>query len=313
MLYYHIIDHDGFGTMHRLIKPLCDKFSNHIMIDRDSFDELIKNTDINNSIFVIHTSGGGGTKVLYSFLNYEDIKVYIFVHTSYKFQIYKNRYILIEYLKKISKKDNVKILVPSKEVEEEYKKNDIDCITVQLGIKKVENNDLYCIYNKRLEKYYNKIITTCSSDKRQYQFIKGIDTFEKVMNDMGLIHDCIVFGIEKIEDSILNCAKLNEDDFLNVLYHSKMYVQFSRMESYNITAVQAKRFKKPVFLLNAEGNNSCMIGNTYNDINDLILDINEYNNGYVNNEIIEMLYKDSIERESLENFKIQLEAIDNYE
>ena len=100
--------------------------------------------------------------------------------------------------------------------------------------------------------------------------------------------------------------KFNEDDFLNVLYHSKAYIQLSIFESYNITAIQSKRFKIPTILLSAEGNESCMMGNTFRNINEICYKIREVNNNLIDNKIIKELYNDSIIRESLSRFNSDL-------
>ena len=31
MRIYHIIDHNGFGSIHKLLIPLCEKYSNNIL------------------------------------------------------------------------------------------------------------------------------------------------------------------------------------------------------------------------------------------------------------------------------------------
>lgn len=304
MNYYHVVDHDGFGTMHKLIGALCYKYNNHILLDRN--DTLKNFFEYKNSILVIHTSGGGNPKVLYMIEKNKNINIFIFIHTSYNYQKYKKRDKLLNILKKYSSLKNVKILVPSDEVAKQYKEHGIICHVVQLGIKTIDKNKLE--YKKELSKYYDKIITTCSSYKNDYKYIKGIDLFEKFIKSNNLIDDALILGIN--DNAEIISKELSEDDFINVLFHSKLYLQFSRMESYNLTAVQAKQLKIPVILLQAEGNYNCMNGYVYNSIEQTEQAALSVLKNKFDKTIVNMLYNDSISRESLENFKKSLEVVE---
>ena len=178
MKYYHVVDHDGFGTMHMLIKDLCDKYNNHILVDRNSIKEIMTNEKSGEFVIIVHTSGGGNARLLYSIEKFLNTKIYIFMHTSYNYQVYKKRDDLIKMLIILSKSKNIKILVPSKEVAKQYSDNGIKCQTIQLGIKKINNDNKYYEYRDDLKEYYDRIVTTCSSYKEQYRYIKGIDLFE---------------------------------------------------------------------------------------------------------------------------------------
>lgn len=304
MNYCHVVDHDGFGTMHKLIGALCDKYKNHIFLKRE--DVIKNNFDSKNSILIIHTSGGGEPKILYSIKNYNNINIFIFIHTSYEYQKYKKREKFLIMLKEYSLLKNVNILVPSNEVAKQYIKNGIKCTAIQLGIKPIDKVKLN--YRSELSQYYNKIITTCSSYKNDYKFIKGIDLFEKFIIANNLEEDALILGIDDNNTKIIS-KELSEEDFINVLYHSKLYLQFSRMESYNLTAVQAKQLKIPVVLLKAEGNYDCMLGHVYDSIEETehkVINILHHNNDKLE---VNKLYKDSIFRENLESFKKSLEEV----
>lgn len=304
MNYYHIVDHDGFGTMHKLIGALCDKYHNHNMLDRDDF--LNNKYNDSNSIYVIHTSGGGKAKILYLLKTYSNLRFILFIHTSYEYQKYKKRENLINILKEYSKLKNIRIVVPSSKVAKQYLNNNINCGVVQLGIKAIDKEILK--YNKNLSNYYNKIITTCSSYKEEYKYIKGIDTFTDFVVSNKIENDSIILGIND-KNSKIKSIELNEDEFLNVLAHAKLYLQFSRFESYNLTAVQAKQLNIPVVLLRAEGNYDCMNKRVYETIEETkkaALDI--LNNNY-DKSLVTTLYNESVVRENLQRFKETLEEI----
>ena len=98
----------------------------------------------------------------------------------------------------------------------------------------------------------------------------------------------------------VKCRQLSYEDFLNVLSHSKSYIQFSRTEAYNLTAVQAKQLRVPVLVSNIDGHVDCMKleVNLYmsgDDFASKLVDIQA-------KEIINENFIDSIERESTNNF-----------
>jgi len=307
MNFYHLIDHEGFGTIHKLIGPLCEKYKNHYMFTPvELVESAINKMDMDsNSCIVIHSTGRIDSKLISNLFTYfkNNRNIYIFFHTSYNYQCFKKRQSNIIYYKGLEKKYNIGFLVPAKEVQEQFMNAGLKNVKViQLGIEEIYKNATYKRYIRRLARYYNKIITTCSSSKAEYQYVKGIDTFVNTMLDSNLSSKCLIAGINS--DAIqINNEKFSLDDFLNILNHSIAYVQFSRFETYNITAIQAKQFKKPVFLLNAEGNKSCMNNNVYNSVNQLLNDLLNYiNSPNQYDSLINDLYLDSINRESLESF-----------
>ena len=168
------------------------------------------------------------------------------------------------------------------------------------------DSEYYYTNIKKNEKYYDKIVTVCASENIAYYSAKGIDNFIELVTKENMQKNSLIAGINNYNNSNILMKKFNEKDFLNILCHSKIYIQLSLFESYNITAVQAKRFKIPVILLNAEGNSTCMNGDTYTSIDEIRKKIIEVVNGIYNTEKLEKNYNDSILRESLENFNSNL-------
>ena len=166
----------------------------------------------------------------------------------------------------------------------------------------MENVDSYFKYDSSLSPYYGKIITTCSSDNDEYKYIKGIDLYEKFIINNNLVDVSLIAGTDNNRNSKLLCKRFSEDEFLNILAHSLMYVQFSRYESYNLTASYAKRFKIPVFVLNTEGVRTCMNGVVYDDYNSLTAAVLSTIAHGKQKELIEKMYEESLIRESIENF-----------
>lgn len=237
---------------------------------------------------------------------FPDKEVNIFMHVSYEYLRFKDRdrEIIHSVYSQNSKRS---FFVPSEEVAQQYRLAGISCKTIQLGIPEIQDNKDYKRNIPKLEEFYNKIITTCVRSTDLYKYIKGIDTFEKIIKKNELEEHALITGIDDQSHGSIKSKYFTQEDFLNVLYHSKMYLQFSRFESYNITAVQAKRLRIPVLLLDSEGNSSCMKGDVYSSKEELEQELFNILCNKVNIQKIEANYKDSIERENLFNFKQSLE------
>lgn len=314
MRIYHIIDHNGFGSIHKLLVPLCEKYKNNILYTpylkkyRLTKKEIEKINSDKNSIVIIHSTGRDKTIYIDDLDKYfASKKIFIFMHVSINYEIFKKRKKFIARLYNICKEKNISILTPSKEVTNQYLDYGFNAKTIQIGIKNL-NSDYYKKKIKRLEKYYNKFVTVCASESPAYYDAKGIRNFIRLAKKEKITNNILVAGVNSYvrKNNNVSMKKFNEKDFLNVLYHSKAYIQLSIFESYNITAIQSKRFKIPIFLLSAEGNESCMKGYTFKNISDIRHKIYEVDNNLIDNKTIKELYNDSIIRESLSRFNSDL-------
>lgn len=312
---YNIVDHNGYGTMHKLISNLENNFENQYLLtlsnciqeNKEKTEYFNKIVNEKNRLICIHSSGSKSGIILD---NYGKIfgnakNVVIFLHVSYDYLILKKKKKFLDNLSELCEKYNILIIVPSKEVMQQYKSKGFNCKVLQMGIPDIQKKKFYFESHDYLKKYYNKIITTCCSSKEIYQHVKGIDLFSQLINKNNLNDKALIAGID-LENKIIDSKKFTEDEFLNILCHSKMYVQLSRYESYNITACQAKRFKVPTILLNTEGTPSCMLNNVFNNLE-------EIEELIVRNDLdslkTEELYNDSLIRESLSNFNENLESL----
>jgi len=309
---YHFIDFPGFGTVHKLITELGENHSDNkvimpingkIVIDND----LIKKINEEECIIIIHASGRLDSYYLHNYKRlFINKRLYMFMHVSPKYLILKKRDQMFKHLKEFVEYYNGCILTPSKQTTQAYIKYGLRTKTIQMGIKNIKQNKKYYNYIPELSEFYDKIITTCTSDEEIYRKIKGVDRFERLLNKLKIKNLGLICGNDNIENLNIKCKKFTTDQFLNILCHSKAYVQLSRLETYNLTAVQAKRFKIPVFLLRTEGTPFCMNGNVYKNLKDLELELKQVIAGNIDIRKIERLYQDSLTRESLENFNREL-------
>ena len=86
MKVYHLIDHEGFGSIHKLLIPLCKKYSNHILLtpydEKNKLTkEQIENMKSSNSMVIIHSTGRSNTYLLNNIFDMLNKKIYIFFHT----------------------------------------------------------------------------------------------------------------------------------------------------------------------------------------------------------------------------------------
>lgn len=133
MRIYHIIDHNGFGSIHKLLIPLCEKYSNNILYTpylkdyRLTKEVLKKINNDKNSIVIIHSTGRDKTIYIDELDKYFDNKkVFIFMHVSIDYEVFKKRKNFIARLYNICKEKNISILTPSKEVTNQYLKYGFD-------------------------------------------------------------------------------------------------------------------------------------------------------------------------------------------
>lgn len=312
---YHLVDHPGIGTIHKLLIPLCELSEKHIMLT--PYEENYKLTssimkEINSTKcrVIIHSTGRSDSVYLNEHEKlFPGKKCYIFMHISDKQLLYKNRQITIERLKDFSSKGGM-VLTPAKEVSHKFNEYGIISKSIQIGIPHIEEEDKYKRFVPELSPYYNKIVTTCSSDKDDFKYVKGIDRFEDLMIRMNLTHVAIVAGTDNNCGTSLLCHRFNIDDFVNVLYHSIAYVQLARYETYNLSAVQAKRMRCPALILNTEGTPSCMNIDVFDSIDDIGKEIVKILKNGKDLEVIDRQYRDSVVRETLESFLIALEELD---
>ena len=147
----------------------------------------------------------------------------------------------------------------------------------------------------------------------EYKKIKGIDKFYKLINDLSLEDRALIAGCN-LQDSKIESIKLNHDDFLNVLMHSIVYIQLSKYDSYNITAVEAKQFKIPIILSNIEGHiESADQGYLVNNVVEAKNILQEIIDGDFDKSIVQMNYSNSIINESVESFYERFKILEKNE
>ncbi len=303
-MFIHIVEHYPPGTIYNLIKQLADNYENHrvYLVDSEMEAKKILNFMKSNQdeIFVLHATG----KNLYIFKNIESVlsdfnkkNIYIYMHVSYGYLKYNKRFCAIRKLKKLSK-IGVTVISPSNVVSDFFNLHNIRSITISPGIKSPKILE----YNHNLSEYYGKIVSTCTKNDKKYQKAKGIEKLIKIIKRNNLQEYTLFLGSE-LKNKDIKSAKLSHNDFLNVLYHSLVYIQLSEYESYNITAIEAKQLKIPIILSATEGHfESSAYGflvNNMNEAEEFLKDILNKNFDY---NIVYNNYADSINNESLKAF-----------
>ncbi len=317
MTVYHIIDHAGFGTIHRLLYPLRDAYVDHRVWTRKSPEQLIDEAQIaaiisnKDARVVVHSTGNIDNicRGVLAALHLPAGRGFVFLHTSYTYQKTKGRGDMLYVLQELQEKYNYTVLTPSKEVAIQYCELGIKAVPVQLGVPGIMRKPESAEYRDELAPYYGRYITTCSSGKEIYRYVKGIDRFIALSQKYGLEKECLIAGIS-LSDQLIESAAFDEDDFLNVLYHAKAYIQLSRFESYNLTAAWAKQFRVPVLVLGVEGTWSSLGQYALGSEAELEEKLKQVIEGIYPEEWLDICCRNSIRRESLESFhKSLMEAL----
>lgn len=303
--FLHLIDHNG--TIFKLIHPLSiypehkiltSFSSSHLNKTMRYIKKVSKQEDIN---LILHATGNN--KIFYN-MKEELIKqfkrVYIFLHVSPKHFLIKHRQNELQLIKKLSLKKNVGILTPSKTLKKEFLQYGIKTSSIQIGIGPINKAGL----DKKKKKF---ISTICTSNKKSYRYIKGIDLFSEAVEELGLKKESIILGDDSGMFNGIKTKKVSQNKFLRYIEESKVYLQLSRTESYNLSAVYAKQLKIPLIVSDIEGHkDNVKYGFRVKNIEQTKKYIKKILINSQDDEIkksVEKNYVDSIKRESLENFK----------
>ncbi|MEK6878363.1 MAG: glycosyltransferase [Nanoarchaeota archaeon] len=311
--FIHLIDHDG--TIYGLVSPLS-RFPEHQIItsfsglNEDKLKLIEKLSKDKTIKCILHATGN--KKYFYNlkgllakkFYN----RFYIFLHVSPNHFLIKDRLNELRTIKDLSDKLEIKVLITSKELRQEYSYYGLDTIPIQVGIDFHINNRI-----KRLKK--GKIISVCTAEEGIYHYIKGIDQFSKLMKDLKLDKQSLILGNKNQLFEGIKTKKVSRETFLRYLRNSKVYIQLSRTESYNLSAVYAKRLKIPVIVSNIEGHkDNVKFGFRVNNLNEagkMLRFILKSKNSPKIKRVIERNYKDSLKRETLNNFRDSLNKLKN--
>ncbi len=306
MNFYHIIEHYPPGTIYNLINGL-KIYPNHkifLIRNADDLKKLRRTIKMDDEPIIILHSTGRLLPVFSSFNNiFSNYKnKYIYMHVSYDYLIYKKRFKAIEILQKYSSM-GINILSPSIAVSNQYKNNGLNTITIKPGIsikdRATRRN------NSSNKKYYGKIISCCTDDSPKYKQIKGIDRLTKIIKKNHLEDKVLYVGFDNKLENEIQCKKFSNSDFIDILKNSIVYIQLSRFESYNITAIEAKQLKVPIIVSNVEGHlDSGSFGIVVSDnkaAESELLKIIERRNNQIK-DIVNKNYKDSILNESIASF-----------
>ncbi len=306
--YVHIIEYPERGTLWRLLKDLTIYPNHHILETKGQYVNLFSPNS--NMFYIFHTSGRSFPMVdsLIYLLN-SGFKCCLFIHTAPDYIVQKGYPQFLEYVEELQKQFKIKVMVPSWSVKIDFARHNIECDAVRLGIfspSVIEPlNDLSYLTNK--------IITVNTNNKYEYKLAKGIDRFCEIVECLGLQHHVAILGVDGDNSDGIFRKKLSYQEFMWVLSKSRMYVQLSRSESYNITAIEARQLKIPLLLSNVGGHMDCNLDSIFlaNSKDDAITKMQNlllYEKTDILSKI-ENNYIWSITNESLEAFRKKIESI----
>lgn len=307
-MFIHIVEYENRGTLWRLLNEL-NVYPNHKLLESKNHRVNINQLGIDNH-FIIHTSGRSFPIIdsLEEFLQ-KGVICSVFVHNSPDYILEKGCCKFIKNLRRLQSRFNFKVLVPSNAVKEAFSDFGIICWVIRLGISPIVLREPI----RNLKNLAGRIVTVNTNAQEKYVRAKGIDRFCEMIKHFGLEDSAAILGVDSISNDGIMRVKLTHEEMLWVLSKAKLYVQLSRSESYNITAIEARQLKVPLLLSNIGGHKSCNLNsmflvdshsNLYEKYNNLV---NEDN--YTLKSLLEDNYKWSLANENIESFKKSIEEI----
>lgn len=308
-MYVHIIEYPQRGTLYRLIKDLC-RYRNHIIFETKGLElDLPSYGELKRTVYIFHSSGRHFPMIgnLQNFIA-RGYRCMVFIHDTPDYILLKSQASFLSFIRAIQARYNIRILVPSDAASHMFLKEDITATPVQLGIADpVISTDLI---DGSLKKC---IVTVATNSKPSYIKAKGIDLFVKTLRELNLQSKGLILGLEQSSFNDVQCVKVSHELALKVLSEALLYVQFSRFESYNITAMEAKRLRVPLLVSNIGGHIDqipvglfkCNFSEDFTSRVQQILNIDEQ----VLESFLTVNYNYSVEHETLEQFKRRIEAV----
>lgn len=252
--FYHLVDHPPPGSILYLLEPL-QSYNEHVVFT--SFEsvyqisneklEIIRRDNCSN--VVIHSTGRN-----YHFFEYAKKYLsigrysFVFMHVSPLYLRMRKREYAIKKLRELQNLYGTIILTPSKQIAKNFIQEGLKAYPIQIGIKVNEQQNPSFLTQER-----DKILTTCTDASEDYQYIKGIDYFIELIKKNNLQSSAIIVGYDGQDYDGIKRVRFSYEDFQNCLSKAKVYIQLSRTEAYNLTAIEAKRLKVPVIVSNIEG------------------------------------------------------------
>lgn len=224
---------------------------------------------------------------------------FIFLHVSLSYFRTMGRIEELKKIESIHKELGAIVLCPSQTVASSYRNAGIDATTVQLGIEE----PIATVAQKN-----GWIVTACTSDSKLYQYIKGVPEFIQLVHRLGVAERAAIIGLENKVDSKIKRFRFSHSSCIDFLAGCTAYLQLSRSEAYNLTAVEAKRLGIPVIVSNIEGHKDNVRhgfrADSISDAADMLDKVLNRGPGLVCRSV-EANKVDSCCRESLSNFRSQ--------
>lgn len=305
----HYVDHYPKGTIYRLVEPLT-RFAEHVLVyapeKKSSHEEIAKLFTRENSALVVHSTGRLADWLLSISESTCTIPVYLFLHVSPNYMSFRGRTTSMGLLVDLFQR-GVRFLSPSRAIQKQLIELGIESHVIQIGIPRIESQ--LGLESARMTHFYNRIITCCTKNSMDYRFAKGIDIFIEFVREKGLQKQALIVGCNMgLQDIESVCLPHNA--FMQVLSKAKVYLQYSRFEAYNVTAIEAKQLKVPVIALQSEGiDDNILFGGVFSDVRDMNEQVMHIIKGEYDPSIIQKNYQDSSSRETISSFAYSLRKI----
>lgn len=319
--FIHLVDHNPSIAIMPLLAPLT-KLSNHEIMtsfpgEREFSEsrvaDILKMPGIQQVNVILHSSGKDlpfflRAEPLFAKLAGKGLKTFVLMHLSPECLRMRGRHDCFSRLKTLQHLFSTTVLTPGVELARLYRHLGFNALPVQFGV------DGPCELRPYEEcvPYRRFIVTCCTKSTADYQTIKGIDRFIQVVTANGVQGNAFIVGHDGHEIDGIVRKRLSMSELGSLLEKSLVYVQLSRVEAYNLTAVYAKRMKVPVIVSNVEGHRDNVrygfrVDSIEEAVQQLGLILREPMSDFVKHSV-EANWADTMTRETVEAFAASLES-----
>jgi len=307
--FFHLVDNEPPGAILYLVRQL-DRFPEHTILTSFPGEYSLKASDIEQienteSVVVMHCTGreSGFFVEIERFFSVCK-QSFVLMHVSPYFLRSKERTATLDKLHQLYEKFGTIVMATGPEMAEVYRQEGLNTIAIQPGVEVgMDEPSLGVPLSQR-----DIILTTCTNGSANYHHIKGIDMFADVVKICGLQSKALIVGhsSSEIHDGLAR-SELSHNDLQQIIRRTRAYVQLSRTEAYNLTAIEAKRHGVPIIVSDIEGHkdnarHGFKVSNTA-EAATILRSIWEQPLSSNLAEIVEQNFKDSLIRETPTEFR----------
>lgn len=306
----HLLDQAG-AVIESLVTPLVRRSDRHVVMTgyegpkQFSVEKLWKLIEIHDQVAVVLHSSGRNTAFFQNLSSLAPLvdKLAILMHVNPEYFVMNDRPWVIPSLKKMQAESNLIVLTPGHTTAALYDALGVHATAIQFGVGILGGAPVNLVDTRR-----DVIVTSCTNDTDKYRIAKGIDRFGELAARLDGSVTPLVAGFDGSYRGV-EAKAFGSEEFENLLATRVLaYVQLSRTEAYNLTAVRAKRLGVPVVVWDSEGHiDNVLHGYRVDSVGQAVEVVNGLSTGSLDSSaVVAANLRDSLRRESLATYEASL-------